>query len=354
MRSPESQFNTPINPSEKLAEAPKVEVEKVPKQETKVEPRDMIGERAENLKNFQPTGDKQKDMESFLTMTGRESYLEAIRSGRVDAATVLSEIRDFQSQSLDPESKFHHKLDENNPEFAKKNQFYREIPAQEIKTIDDILKGEINKEAESERNFDEEPKEGEQEQEQEQEEKEESPENQEKRERMQQISERVEQGFDSAKERMMSLEQRYDQIFGTAQEKFSKLSERFPNIITSEFLGRIDQKNERVKAAYANMFVIYNSGNERMQTMIQSLPVEFLSMEQIDSIDRSVDKIFETIDRGEEKIQEKLDYLESTVDRVPDMREAVRKPKEVEEAKEKIEESELIGKKPEDEIEINQ
>lgn len=352
MRSPESQFNTPINPSEKLAETPEVKAEKVPEQEIKVEPRDIIGERAENLKNFQPTGDQQKDIESFLTITGRESYLEAIRGGRVDAATVLSEIRDFQSQSLDPESKFHHGLDENDPEFAKKNQFYREIPAQEIKTIDDILKGEAKTEAESERNFDEEPKEGEQEQEQE--EKEESPENQEKRERMQQISERVEQGFDSAKERMMSLEQRYDQIFGTAQEKFSKLSERFSNIITSEFLGRIDQKNERVKDAYANMFVIYNSGNERMQTMIQSLPVEFLSMEQIDSIDRSVDKIFETIDRGEEKIQEKLDYLESTVNRVPDMREAVKKPKEVEEAKEKIEESELIGKKPEDEIELNQ
>jgi hypothetical protein len=27
----------------------------------KIEPRDMIGERAENLKNFQPTGDRQKD-----------------------------------------------------------------------------------------------------------------------------------------------------------------------------------------------------------------------------------------------------------------------------------------------------
>lgn len=352
MRSPESQFNTSINPSEKLAETPKVEAEKVPEQEAKVEPRDMIGERAENLKNFQPTGDKQKDIESFLTMTGRESYLEAIRSGRVDAATVLSEIRDFQSQSLDPESKFHHGLDEKDPEFAKKNQFYREIPAQEIKTIDDILKGEAKEETGSERNFDEEPKE--REQEQGKEEKEESPENQEKRERMKQIGERVEQGFDSAKERMMSLEQRYDQIFGTAQEKFSKLSERFPNIITSEFLDKIDQKNGRVKDAYANMFVIYNSGNERMQNMIQSLPAEFLSMEQINSIDRSVDRIFETIDRGEEKIQEKLDYLESTVDRVPDMREAVRKPKEVEEAKEKIEESELIGKKPEDEIELNQ
>ncbi|PIU79136.1 MAG: hypothetical protein COS72_01225 [Candidatus Moranbacteria bacterium CG06_land_8_20_14_3_00_43_56] len=352
MRSPESQFNTPINPSEKLTETPKVEAGKGPEQEMKIEPRDMIGERAENLKNFQPTGDRQKDIESFLTMTGRESYLEAIRSGRVDAATVLSEIRDFQSQSLDPESKFHHELDESDPKFAKKNQFYREIPAHEIKTIDGILKGEAKEEAEQERKFDEEPKEGEQKQEQE--EREESPENQEKRERMKQISERVEQGFDSAKERMMSLEQRYDQIFGTAQEKFSKLSERFPNIITSEFLDRMDQKNERVKNAYANMFVIYNSGNERMQTMIQSLPVEFLSMEQINSIDRSVDKIFETIDRGEEKIQEKLDYLESTVDRVPDMREAVRKPKEVEEAKEKIEESELIGKKPEDEIELNQ
>lgn len=317
----------------------------------KVEPRDMIGERAENLKNFQPTGDQQKDIESFLSMTGRESYLEAIRSGRVDAATVLSEIRDFQSQSLDPESKFHHGLNESDPEFAKKNQFYREIPAREIKTIDDILKGE-EKGKEPERNFDKGPKEDEREQEKE--EKEESPENQEKRERMKQISERVEQGFDSAKERMMSLEQRYDQIFGTAQEKFSKLSERFPDIITSEFLDKINQKNERVKDVYANMFVIYNSGNERMQNMLQSLPVDFLSMEQIDSIDRSVDKIFETIDRGEEKIQEKLDYLESTVDRVPDMREAVKKPKEVEEAKEKIEESELIGKKPEDEIELNQ
>ena len=185
-------------------------------------------------------------------------------------------------------------------------------------------------------------------------EREESPENQEKRERMKQISERVEQGFDSAKERMTSLEQRYDQIFGIAQEKFSKLAERFPNIIKPEFLDRIDQKNAKVKDAYANMFAIYDSGNERMQTMFQSLPVEFMSMEQIDSIDRSVDKIFETIDRGEEKIQEKLDYLESTVDRIPDMREAIRKPKEVKEAKENIEESELLGKKPEEEIELNQ
>ena len=36
------------------------------------------------------------------------------------------------------------------------------------------------------------------------------------------------------------------------------------------------------------------------------------------------------------------------------MREAIRKPKEVKEAKENIEESELLGKKPEEEIELNQ
>lgn len=352
MRSPESQFNTPPNPAEKLPEMSKIEVEKPTE---KVEPRDAIGERAENLKNFQPTGDRQKDIEAFLTMTGRESYLEAIRNGRVDAETVLSEIKDFQSQSLDPESKFHHKLDESDPEFAKKSQFYHEIPRQEIKAIDEILKGETKEEAQEEKSA-EELKEGEQNQEKE--EKEESPENQEKRERMKQISERVEQGFNSAKERIMALEQRYDQIYSTVQEKFSKLSERFPNIITPEFLNRIDQKNDRIKDAYANMFVIYDFSNERMQTMLGSLPVEFLSMEQIDSIDHSVDRIFETIDRGEEKIQEKLDYLESTVDRIPDMREAIRKPKEVEEVKEKVEEKlknqELLDKKPEEEIELNQ
>jgi len=348
MHSPESQFNTPPNSAEKLPETPKIEVKKVPQ---KIEPRDTIKERAENLRNFQPTGDRQKDIEAFLTMTGRESYLEAIRSGRIDATTVLSEIRDFQSQSLDPESKFHHKLDKSDPEFAKKNQFYREIPSQEIEKIDEILKSGA-KEGASEEKPIEEAKKGKREQGKQ--EKEESPENQEKRERMRQISERVEQGFDSAKERVMALEQRYDQIFGTAQEKFSKLSERFSNIITPEFLDRIDQKNDRVKDAYANMFVIYDSCNERTQNMLQSLPVEFLSMEQIDSVDRSIDQIFETIVRGEEKIQEKLNYVESTVDRIPDMRVVIRKPKEVEETKEKVEESELLSKKHEEEIELNQ
>lgn len=350
MRSPESQFNTPKNPSENLAKPPKVDIEKNTAQEAHVEPKDVIGDRAENLKNFQPTGDQKKDVETFLTMTGRESYLAEIRSGRVDASTVLSEIKDFQSQSLDPESRLHHKLDENDPEFAKKNQFYRDIPTQEINAIDGILKGEAKEgratkleEAQTE----EEKQEGGKE-------KEESPENQEKRERMKQVSERVEQGFDSAKERMLGLEQRYDQIFGTAQERFSKLSERFPNIITNEFLGRIDQKNERVKDAYAKMFVIYDSGNEKMQTMFQSLPVEYLSMDQINSIDNSVDKIFDTIDRGEEKINEKLDYLESTIDKIPGAKEAIKKPEKVEDVKEKIDESELIGKKPEDELELNQ
>lgn len=350
MSSLESQFDKSKNPSENLAETPNVEMEKTPDKESKVEPKDIIGERAENLKSFQPTGDQNKDIETFLTMTGRESYLAEIRSGRVDASTVLSEIKDFQSQSLDPESKFHHKLDENDPEFAKKNQFYREIPTQEINAIDGILKGEA-KEGQATK-----PEETQTEEQRREDgkEKEESPENQEKRERMKQISERVEQGFDSAKERMMALEQRYDQVFGTAQEKFSKLSERFPNIVTNEFLGRIDQKNERVKDAYAKMFVIYDSGNEKMQTMFQSLPVEYLSMEQIDSIDNSVDRIFETIDRGEEKINEKLDYLESTVDRIPGTKEAIKKPEKIEEVKEKVDESELIGKKPEDELELNQ
>ncbi len=351
MRSPESQFNTPKNPSENMAETPKVEIEKTPNKEVLVESKDISGERAENLKNFQPTGDQKKDIETFLTITGRESYLAEIRSGRVDASTVLSEIKDFQSQSLDPESKFHHKLDESDPEFAKKSQFYREIPTREINAIDGILKGEA-KEGQPTKS-EETQAEGKRE-EGEKLEKEESPETQEKRERLKQIGERIEQGFDSAKERMMALEQRYDESFGTAQEKFSKLSERFPNIITNDFLDRIDQKNGRVKDAYAKMFVIYDSENEKMQTMLQSLPAEYLSMEQIDSIDRSVDRIFETIDHGEEKINEKLDYLESTVDRIPGTKEAIKKPEKVEEVKEKVDESELIEKKPKDELELNQ
>jgi len=352
MHSPESQFNTPKNPSENLEETPKVEVDKTPDREVRVESKDIIGERAENLKSFQSTGDQEKDIETFLTITGRESYLEEIQSGRVDAATVLSEIRDFESQSLDPESEFHHELDENDPEFAKKSQFYREIPAQEISVIDDILEGE---EKEGQSLKPEEAQAEEQMEEGEKEEKEESPENQEKRERIEQISERVEQGFDSAKEHMMALEHKYDEIFNTAQEKFSKLSKRFPNIITPEFLDRINQKNRRVKDAYAKMFVIYDSGNERIQTTLQSLPVEYLSMKQINSIDSSVDHIFETIDRGEEKIQEKLDYLKSMVDLIPVTREAIKKSEKVKEAKKKVEESELIRKKkPEDELELNQ
>lgn len=352
MHSPESQFNAPINSSEKLSETPEIKAEKVPEQETKVESRDIIRERAENLKNFQPTGDQQKDIESFLTMTGRENYLKVIRSGRVDATTVLSEIRDFQSQSLNPESKFYHGLDEKDPEFAKKNQFYHEIPTQEIKTINDIFKGETSAKTESEKKSDNETKDSEQKQKQE--EKEESPENKEKRERMQQISKRVEQGFNSIKERMMSVEQRYDQIFGTAKEKFSKILERFPNIINSESLGVLYKRNEMVKVNFANMFVAYTSGNERIQNKIQSFPVEFFSMEQIDSIDRSFDEIFESSNRSEEKMKESLDYFEFTVDRIPDIREAVKKPKEVEEVKKKIEESELIGKKSEDKIKLNQ
>ena len=312
-------------------------------------PKDTTGDRIDILKGYKPTGDQAKDIETFLVMTGRQNYIEEIRNGRVDAVKVLKDIREFQSKSLDPESSLHHQLDEDDPEFSQKSQFYRELPSHEVDAINAILGVESERE---EAQGEEEGEVGQESDSEDKQELEDSPENGEKRERINQICERIERGFDSAKERMLAMEQRYDELFRTASEKFTKLSEFFPNTITKEFLDKIDQKSEVVKSAFANMYVTYESSNEQIQTMLQTLPVEFLSMEQIDSIENSTEQIFNTIDQGEENIKNKLDHLELTVNRIPDKREAFKSPEEVERAKDRTEESELIGKKETDEGEL--
>lgn len=346
MKSPESQLNSRQNlqdSHENLPELLETEVEENDsnsKGKGQAEFADAIKERAENLRNFQVTGDQQKDIENFLTITGRKNYLESIQSGKIDASNMLSTIKNFQLHSLDEELKMYHKLDKNDPGFIKKTQFFQEIPEQEIEIINKILGDETNdKQHEIQREALE---------------YENLPENLEKQERMKQISEQVEQGFDFAKERMLALEQRFDEISSKSKEKLSKLSKFFPDIITLDSLNRIDQSGKKVKDAYARMFVLYDLSNDKMQSMFQLLQIEFLSEGQIDLIENSVDRIFETIDRGEEKIEEKLDRLESIVDRIPDIKEAIDKPEEVEKIEKEIGGNELFKENSEEEIAIEQ
>jgi len=323
-----------------------IEVAPTSQPETHFALENTASERLENLNSFQPSGDNEKDIEAFLTMTGRGIYLDEIKSGNIDSTSILSEIKDFQTNSLSAESKFHKVLDSKDPEFQNKSRIYQEIPKREIEIIESILNGNAQEDqmiikASDERPLEEQGDEG-------------SRENQEKNERIRQINERIESGFISAKENILAMERRYDELFGTATEKFSSLSERFPSIITPDFITNIDQKNKMVKSAYAKMFVIYKKSDEQLQSMIQSLPVEYLSIEQIDLIDRSVDKLFDTITSGEEKINDKLDYLESTIQRIPDLRKATEESFEVQDIKSEIEESDLVGNKNDREINLHQ
>ena len=423
----ESQLNTPPNTPESEIGTP--EEENIPEQETPVKLQDVLLERAENLKNFELTGDQQKDAETFLSMTGRENYFKVIQSGRVEAITVLSGIKNFHSQSLNPES------GQNQPELDKETgQFNQEMSVLEINAIDGILEskaGEENKSEEQEKGIDEsteklkkdvfiraldkellalvetgritpedvkekraaaqiietgfsddpekdallfagsgifnetelttifnnggksfehqsELKAGETVAFQEVKgEQRELPVNQEKEEKIKQVSERIEHEHESSKNNMFELEQRTDEIYITAKEKFLKLSAHYPDIITPEFLNQLDDQYEYYKSCYAELFVLYESGDVMYQAMIQAIPI---SMEEIDEIDHDLDRLSLARQKGEKRIHEDLDHLESKVDQIPDAEKKIKKPNKVEE-KQEVEKIKSIKKEFEDEPE---
>ena len=174
----------------------------------------------------------------------------------------------------------------------------------------------------------------------------ESSEKQEKRERIEKIIERVQKGFELAKERMESFGEKYDEIFGEAREKIYRLSELFPEKIEPQFIESLDQKNQAVKIADSNILALYDSANIQLQFKLHLLPIESITIGDIDSIEISINRVFDSINLHEEIVQEQLDSLQSKADSIPDMRGTREVPEKNEKIKRegiKIEEPELFN-----------
>ncbi len=96
--------------------------------------------RLEQLRNFIPTGDFEKDTDEFLSLAGHGNYLG------LDRTTALKGIREFLNQTLDPSLAnkrgyfgYYVALREGEPGYEWKYLHYREIPRTEIAVIDAIL-----------------------------------------------------------------------------------------------------------------------------------------------------------------------------------------------------------------------
>lgn len=175
------------------------------------------------------------------------------------------------------------------------------------------------------------------------EEQEDSGEAQEKRRRVEAIRERVATGFESAKERMTAMEQRYDGIFQRGRETLGYLKEEYPQLVSDAGLERLDEANERVKERFGNMQDLYDGGSERLQSMIQSFPAEFVSNEQIEMLEMQIDRLFETMDQGESMIEDRLDNVEMKVNALPSVTQEGRFSKrEAKEAGEQLKDSGLL------------
>lgn len=344
MKSAESQF-VPNRETPKVEPALETKKKRNSEEaELVIKPANLIEDKLQYLKEFKPSGNQDKDIEEFLQSTGREQYLKAVESGQIDPIALLYRLRDFQTKSLNRESKFHHTLNKDAPDFDRKHKFYREIPSLELKIIDLILQEQKTTEDKSETNkasdiltknklksHDNET----------------LFENKEKQERLKQISEQVEKDFELTKDRMLSIEQHYDEIFSMAVEKCSKLFKHHPNIISKELLARMNQNNRRSKEAFTRLFTIYDSGNNKLQSMLKSLSVEYLNRQRIESIKNSVDYIFETINREEEEIKRRIDNLESAIKHIPSWQEITQSAEKVQKIKKVLKESELTGKEVE-------
>lgn len=140
-------------------------------------------------------------------------------------------------------------------------------------------------------------------------EKDKSPENREKQERIEKIIERIDKGFKSAKDQLFVFERQYDQLSTETKEKFWRFKETYPTLIDMRFY-------KRMKDAFADAFVVYDRANKQEQSMLKSLPLGFISFEEIDQIDNYVNLLLEGLKKNGKKIEESLDGFELTVNEI--------------------------------------
>lgn len=141
------------------------------------------------------------------------------------------------------------------------------------------------------------------------EEKDKSLENREKQERIEKIIERIDKGFKSAKDQLFVFERQYDQLSTETKEKFWRFKETYPTLIDMRFY-------KRMRDAFADAFIVYDYANKQEQSMLKSLPLGFISFEQIDQIDNYVNLLLEELRKNGKKIEESLNGFELTVNEI--------------------------------------
>lgn len=100
-----------------------------------------VNARLDAVRNFRLSGDRKKDIETFIEVTDRtRSYALDFRLGRKDPLETMREIRDFLERRLDPADESYRPLNEKDPEYPAKYRFYREIPEAEIAVLDAIIR----------------------------------------------------------------------------------------------------------------------------------------------------------------------------------------------------------------------
>ena len=250
--------------------------------ERPVSPRDDLGERERAVASIEPTGNKREDTKNFLKATDRSRYASLVEEGKIPANKVLSDIRSSYAGDESDQTKA------------------------EAEALERIQQSE-SVEGESDAGLDSR-----------QEPSSETPENAEKQERITRLMQRVEQASGDSKVRNFRLENRFDQSYGEAIEKFSRHAERSPQVITPQFIEKLDQKKERVKDGFAESYEIRHSWGETNKNLLASMPVEFLSLEMIGSMEQVTELVISYLEKSDELLDESVSKLEQQVERIPE------------------------------------
>lgn len=324
-------------PQEKLQDK-KPETENLESAEAGPDLIDPSDTEIEALEQFEPTGDWQEDLKEFLQITGRKSYLPSIESGKVEPQVLISELRlalpDVLKLVKAPKTRERIELNiKKLDQMIEMGALGRLVSSEERSVLD--KKVDASEDEAGQKEIEEQENEDGDEQ------------LVEKRESLKQLGEHVRSGYEKVKARELKQEQRFDAAFAESIGKLTKLKERYPHLINVNSIRKLEANRRIVKALFAENYALHESSNRRIQSNLETYPVEHLSFDEIQKAEVAVDSMFNVLDISLDRLDVSIDRMVDAVDRLPTIEETERDPKKTKDLEKEIKETEKTGEEPE-------
>jgi len=343
-------FETIPSASSQQEEKEKVE-SKIESPEDLEEPIEMIDYRdkeTEALNNLKPSGDWNKDLEDFLTITGRETYLPALRRGEIHPMALITDLKKALPEvlSLVKSPKTQENLSASisvldriiemgavgrvlsSEERAELDDNVSRLPTPEkISGSGSVVKAKERIDTEGPVRAGESGLE----------EGENATEKREKNEWMESIAEKVKNKYEDFKARKLAQEQRLDSLFDECISKLVTLREKYPHLIDDKHIRNAHDEKRELQAINAESYIFHEANNTNVLSILEGMSADRLSFEDIEAIEESNDQMFEVFFQTLDMSDQLCERFQKAVENLPTAEEAEREPEALDDIEEKLE-----------------